>query len=83
MLLSTVFTVKQGEAVVNCKAKTRSVFIVKELKQKLLRYAAEQGIKNGMIFVARTGKPISRTTQKPEGFYYFTARRTDNDHIFR
>ena len=57
----TVEAVKQGEAVVNCKAKTRSVFIVKELKQKLLRYAAEQRIKNGMIFVARTGKPISRT----------------------
>ena len=57
----TVEAVKQGEAVVNCKAKTRSVFIVKELKQKLLRYAAEQNIKNGMIFVTRTGKPISRT----------------------
>ena len=57
----TVEAVKQGEAVVYCKAKTRSVFIVKELKQKLLRYAAEQGIKNGMIFVTRTGKPISRT----------------------
>ena len=36
----TVEAVKHGEAVVNCKAKTRSVFIVKELKQKLLRYAA-------------------------------------------
>lgn len=57
----TVEAAKDGEAVVNCKAKTRSVFIVKELKQKLLRYAAEQGIKNGMIFVTRTGKPISRT----------------------
>ena len=57
----TVEAVKQGEAVVNCKAKTRSVFIVKELKQKLLRYAAEQGVKSGMIFVTRTGKPISRT----------------------
>ena len=57
----TVEAVKQGEAVVNCKAKTRSVFIVKELKQKLLRYAAEQNIKNGMIFVTRTGKSISRT----------------------
>lgn len=45
----------------NCKAKTRSVFIVKELKQKLLRYAAEQNIKSGIIFVTRTGKPISRT----------------------
>lgn len=57
----TVEAVKQGEAVVNCKAKTRSVFIVKELKQKLLRYAAEQGIQSGMIFVTRTGKPVSRT----------------------
>ena len=57
----TVVAAKQGEAVVNCKAKTRSVFIVKELKQKLLRYAAEQNIKSGMIFVTRTGKLISRT----------------------
>ncbi len=57
----TVEAAKQGEAVVNCKAKTRVVFIIKELKQKLLRYAAEQGIKNGMIFITKTGKPISRT----------------------
>ena len=57
----TVEAVKNGEAIVNCKAKTRAVFIVKELKQKLLRYAAEQNIKSGMIFVTRTGQPISRT----------------------
>lgn len=57
----TVEAIKNGEAIVNCKAKTRAVFIVKELKQKLLRYAAEQNIKSGMIFVTRTGKPISRT----------------------
>lgn len=57
----TVEAAKQGEAVVSCKSKTRSVFIVKELKQKLLRYAAEQKIKSGMIFVTRTGKPIDRT----------------------
>ena len=57
----TVEAVKQGEAVVSCKAKTRSVFIVKELKQKLLRYAAKQNIKSSMIFITRTGKPISRT----------------------
>lgn len=57
----TVEAVRCGEATVSCKAKTRSVFIVKELQKKLLRYAAEQGIKSGMIFVTRTGKPISRT----------------------
>ena len=56
----TVEAVKRGEAVVHCKAKTRPVFIVRELKQKLLRYAAGQGIKSGVIFVTRTGKPVSR-----------------------
>ena len=57
----TVEAAKRGEAVVTCKAKTRSVFIVSELKQKLLRYAAEQGIESGMLFVTRTGRPVNRT----------------------
>ena len=57
----TVEAAKCGEAVVRCKGKTRAVFIVRELRQKLLRYAAEQNIQSGMIFVTRTGKPINRT----------------------
>ena len=57
----TVEAVRNGEAVVSLKGKTRSVFIVKQLKQKLLCYAAEQRIKSGCIFITRTGKPISRT----------------------
>ena len=57
----TVEAVKCSEAVVSLKGKTRSVFIVKELQKKLLRYAAEQGIKSGAIFITRTGRPISRT----------------------
>ena len=57
----TVEAVKRGEAVVSLKGKTRTVFIVKELRQKLLRYAAEQEIPSGAIFITRTGKPISRT----------------------
>ena len=57
----TVEAARKGEATVSCKAKTRSVFIVKELQKKLLCYAAEQEIKSGMIFMTRNGKPISRT----------------------
>ena len=57
----TAQAVLKGEATVSSKAKTRSVFIVKELKQKLLRYMAEQNIKSGMVFVTRSGKPLSRT----------------------
>ena len=57
----TVEAVKNGEAIVSLKGKNRSVFIVKELQKKLLRYAAEQKIQTGSIFITRTGKPISRT----------------------
>lgn len=57
----TVEAVRRGEATVYCKAKTRNVFIVKELQKKLLRYAGFHGIKSGSIFITRTGKPISRT----------------------
>ncbi|MCM1364106.1 MAG: site-specific integrase [Faecalibacterium sp.] len=57
----TVEAVKAGMAAVSLKGKIRTVFIVKELKKKLLRYAAEQGIKTGCIFITRTGKPMSRT----------------------
>lgn len=57
----TVEAAKRGEATVRCKGKTRTVFLVKELKQKLLRFAAKQKIKSGMIFVTRTGKPLGRT----------------------
>ena len=57
----TVEAAKRGEAVVTLKGKTRCVFIPKDLKRKLLRYAAEQDIKSGMIFVTRTGKAVNRT----------------------
>lgn len=57
----TVEAVKCGEAVVSLKGKTRSVFIVRELQKKLFRYAAEQRITTGAIFITRNGKPMSRT----------------------
>ena len=58
----TVEAAKRGEATVNCKGKTRTVFLVKELRKKLLRYCAEHGIKSGCIFIAKSGKPMNRTT---------------------
>jgi len=57
----TLEAAKHGEATVSCKGKTRSVFIVRDLQKKLLRYAAEQGIESGCIFITRGGKPVSRT----------------------
>ncbi len=57
----TVQAVLKGEATVSLKGKTRTIFIVKDLKKKLLRYIAEQKIKAGAVFITRTGKPMSRT----------------------
>ena len=57
----TVEAVKAGEAFVFCKGKRRSVFIVKALEKKLLKYAAKQKIESGCIFITRTGRPVSRS----------------------
>jgi len=56
----TVESVQRGEAIVNCKGKKRHVFIVPELKKKLLHYASKQGILMGTVFITRGGKPVSR-----------------------
>lgn len=57
----TVEAVRKGEATVSLKGKTRSIFIVRDLQKKLLRYISEQHIMTGAIFITRTGKPMSRT----------------------
>ncbi len=57
----TVEAVRRGEAVVSCKGKTRKIFIVKALQQKLLRYAATQGIASGILFVTKGGKALNRS----------------------
>ena len=57
----TAEAVRHGEATVSLKGKTRTVFLVKPLKKKLLRYIAEQRIQSGAVFVTRTGRPMSRT----------------------
>ena len=56
----TVEALKRGEAVVNCKGKNRRIFIVPNLKKKLLRYVEEQKISSGTVFITRNGKPVSR-----------------------
>lgn len=57
----TAEAVRRGEATVTLKGKTRTVFFVKPLQKKLLRYLAEQRIVSGPVFITRSGKPMSRT----------------------
>lgn len=56
----TVEAVVRGEVFVNCKGKNRRIFVVADLKKKLLRYIREQKIKSGAIFITKNGKPVSR-----------------------
>lgn len=57
----TVEAAKEGRTIVSCKGKTRTVFLVKKLQKKLLRYISQQNIRTGCIFVTRSGRPIGRT----------------------
>ena len=57
----TVEAVKHGFAKVNCKGKSRTVFIVKTLQKKLLKYVNRHHINSGSVFITKTGKPINRT----------------------
>jgi site-specific recombinase XerD len=58
----TVDAVRHGEARVRCKGKTRRIFIVSELRKKLMSYAKQHGIVHGMIFITKNGKPLDRTS---------------------
>lgn len=57
----TVKAVKCGEATVKLKGKVRVIFFTEKLRKKLLFYAEKMGITDGMIFITRNGKAISRT----------------------
>ena len=56
----TVEAVERGEAFVRCKGKSRRIFIITELRKRLLKYIKARNIKSGAIFVTRSGKPVSR-----------------------
>lgn len=56
----TVEVVKRGRAEVNLKGKVRIIFFPEKLCRKLLKYAKEQEITSGEIFLTGSGKGISR-----------------------
>lgn len=57
----TVEAVRRGEISVQCKSKTRTILIPGKLRKLLLAYAGEAGIKAGMIFTTRSGRPLDRS----------------------
>ena len=57
----TVEAVKKGEALISLKGKTRYIFIVKQLRKRLLEYAKKNRIEKGVLFISRNGSPLNRT----------------------
>lgn len=57
----TVNAVFSGKATVNCKNKTRVIFLPVSVQKLLREYIKKSGIKSGIVFVTKSGKPIDRS----------------------
>lgn len=57
----TVEAVERGEAIVSCKGRTRTVFIVSKLRKNLLQYIKSKGLEGGPVFISRSGRPLNRS----------------------
>ena len=57
----TAEAVRCGKAVVNCKNKTRVIFIPAPLQKLLKQYIKKSGLNTGSIFVSKNGKPLNRS----------------------
>lgn len=57
----TAEAVRQGEAVIQLKGKTRVILLSGKLKRALQRYIRKAGICAGSVFVTRSGKPLDRS----------------------
>lgn len=57
----TVEAVKTGKAAVDCKNKSRVIFIPGRLKKLLKEYAGRAGITAGPVFITRNKKPLDRS----------------------
>lgn len=57
----TVEAVRHGEITVNCKSKTRTIFVPGKLRKLLLNFAKQKHIATGAIFAGKSGKPLDRS----------------------
>ena len=57
----TAEAVRLGKAVVNCKNKTRVIFIPVPIQKLLKEYMKKTGITAGQVFVTKSGKPLDRS----------------------
>ena len=56
----TVEALKQGCITISCKGKIRKIFLPRKLCIKLRNYASSVNIRNGAIFISKSGRPLDR-----------------------
>ena len=78
----SVESLHSGRTVVDCKGKQRVVMIPQKLREKLLAYCAETGVKSGSVFVTRNGKPLNRSNIWKELQGLCAAARVDARKVF-
>lgn len=78
----TVEAAKTGYAEVRLKGKIRTVFLSKKLCCVLLKFAKEQGIRQGSIFVTSGGKPLNRCNIWAEMKMLCTAAKVSREKVF-
>ena len=78
----TVEAARAGCAQVRMKGKSRVVFLPKKLCAVLLKYAKEQKIKQGSIFVTASGKPMNRCNIWAEMKKLCSAARVSREKVF-
>ncbi len=57
----TVEAVQKGRAIVNCKGKTRTIFLPAKLRKSLSQYIRKQKRPSGPVFVTKSGQAIDRS----------------------
>ena len=57
----TIEALHVGRAVVNCKGKTRTIFLPEKLRRALMQYAKKKKQIAGPVFISKTGKPLDRS----------------------
>ncbi len=57
----TVEAVRKGQVTVVCKNKVRNILLPKKLRRALEKYSVQKGIREGIIFRTRNGKPVDRS----------------------
>ena len=57
----TVEAIHKGEVTVRCKSKSRRILLPRELRRRLLAYAAQREVTSGVILRTSGGKPLDRS----------------------